>query len=167
MSSPIEHWDAQGCELLSARGFFPGTTQGSGVPACTRGTDADLPGRWYNVCTIHCVQYKDVLYRCAPTYGDLLCLGESVSMPETRPASPANWCAMSDDSLSTDHMQGGHSWPLPNRWGMHPLLTLHGDKELPETGPDTRTKVSTFLRHMHRLMTLKARREPLGLEPPL
>ncbi len=35
---------AQEYRLLSARGTFPGSTQGSGAPACIRGTSADLPG---------------------------------------------------------------------------------------------------------------------------
>ncbi len=41
------YWDAQEYRLLSARGTCPGTTQGSGAPACIRGANADLPGGWY------------------------------------------------------------------------------------------------------------------------
>ncbi len=40
----LPYSDAQEYELLSARGVFLGTTQGSGAPACTRSVTADLPG---------------------------------------------------------------------------------------------------------------------------
>ncbi len=137
----LPYWDAQEYALLSAKGVYPGTTQGSGAPACTRGVNTDLPDGWYKRPPMCC--------RCTPTHGDLLGLGERVSELETRPASPANWFATSDGGRSTNHGQGDHSWPLPNRWGTHPSLTLHGGKELPAPGPETRTKVSsTCLRHV-------------------
>ncbi len=86
-------------------------------------------------------------------------------------ASISSWCATWDGNRSTDRGQGGHSWPLPNRWEMRPSLLLHGDKELPAPGPKTRTKVvSTCLRHVGITVwpwSCEARGEPLGLEPPL
>ncbi len=121
--------------LLSARVTCPGTTQGSGAPACIRGANADLPGGWYKKPPLCC--------RCVPTHGDFLGLEESVWVLKTWPASPGSWCATWDGDHSTDRGQDGHSWPLPNRSGMHPSLVLRGDKELPEPGPETRTKVSS------------------------
>ncbi len=109
----LPHWDAQVCKLLWVRGVCPGPTQGSGAPTCTGDATSDLPGGWYKRPPLCC--------RCELTHGDLLGLGESISEPETRPASRACWWAKRDD-LSTDRGQGGHSWPLPNRWGMRPSL---------------------------------------------
>ncbi len=66
----LPHSDAQEYELFSARGVCPGTTQGSGAPACTEVTNADLLGGWYRRPPLCC--------RCAPTHDDLLIPGESV-----------------------------------------------------------------------------------------
>ncbi len=68
--------------------------------ACTGGVNADLLGGWCKRPPLCC--------RCAPTLGDLLGLGGSVSVLETRPTSPANWCATWDGDHSTDRGQGGH-----------------------------------------------------------
>ncbi len=137
----LPYWDAQEYELLSAREACPETTQGSGAPACIRGANVDLPG---GLC-----KRPPLCCRCSPTHGDLLGLEESVWVLETRPASPGSWCATWDGDHSTDRGQGGHSWPLPNRWGTRLSLALRGDKELPAPGPETRTKVSsTCLRHI-------------------
>ncbi len=108
----LPYWDAQECELLSARGVCPGTTQGSGMPACTGGVNADLLGGWCKRPLLCC--------QCAPTHGDLLGLGGSVSVLYTRPTSPTNWCATWDGYHSTDRGQGGHPWLLPNWWGTCP-----------------------------------------------
>ncbi len=125
----------------SQRGVCPGTTQGSGAPACKWGVKTDLPGGWYKRPPRCC--------RCTPTYDDLSGPRESVSEPETRPASPSSWCATRDGDRSTDRGQGGHPWPLLNRWGMRPSLALPGNKELPALVPMTRTKVSyTCLSHL-------------------
>ncbi len=129
----LPNWDAQECELPSARGICPGTTQGSGTPACTGGVNADLLGGW--------CKRPPLCYRCAPTHGDLLGLGGSVSVLETRPTSPANWCAMWDGDHSTDRGQDGHPWRL--------TLALRDVLKLPEPGPKTRTGVvSTCLWHV-------------------
>ncbi len=50
------------------------------------------------------------------------------------------WCAMWDGDPSTDRGQGGHIWPLPNRWETRPSLALSCDKELPAPGPNTKTR---------------------------
>ncbi len=122
----LPYWDAQEYELLSSRVTCPGTTQGSGVPACIRGANADLPDGWYKRPPLCC--------RCAPTHGDLLGLEESVWVLEKRPASPDSWCATWDGGHSTDRGQGGPSRSLPNQSGMRPLLALRGDNKLPAPG---------------------------------
>ncbi len=63
-------------------------------------------------------------------------------MLETRPASPGSWCATWDGNHSTDRGPSGHSWLLPNQWGIRPLASVRSDKELPVPGPELWTKVS-------------------------
>ncbi len=88
-------------------------------------------------------------------HGNLSGLVESVWVLETRLASPGRWCATWDGGHSTGRRKSGHSWPLPNRWEMHPLLALRGDKELPAPGPETRTKgfLHMFMARRHRHVT--------------
>ncbi len=54
------HWDAQEYRLLSARETCPGTTQGSGAPACIRG-ERRPPGGWYKKPQLCC---RCVLAHC-------------------------------------------------------------------------------------------------------
>ncbi len=56
-------------------------------------------------------------------------LGGNTSVHAARPASLGDWYDVRWRPLHSG--QGGHSWPLPNRWGTHLSLASCGDKELP------------------------------------
>ncbi len=152
----LPDWDAQGCELLSARGVSLGPTQGSGAPACKGCANADLPCGWCK----------------RPTHCGLLGPGGSVSMIETWPASPGSWCATWDGGCFTDHGLGGHSWPLPQPVRDASVVSVTRWQGAPSTGPWDKNQVfpqmsKAFRLHLDHVKWVAPRGKPLGPEPPL
>ncbi len=79
-----------------------------------------------------------------PQHDDSLYWEEACYAPYTRYRTTNG-----DLSGLVDRGEGGHSWPLPNRWEMHPSLALHGDRSSQHQALRQRPRVSsTCQRHV-------------------